>query len=37
MKSSDLHIPRWVAAVVVVVALIGGGVLALRIEELVGT
>lgn len=29
MKSSDLHIPRWVATVVVAVALIGGGVLAI--------
>jgi serine protease Do len=29
MKSSDLHIPRWVATVVVLVALIGGGALAL--------
>jgi serine protease Do len=29
MKSSDLHIPRWIATVVVLVALIGGGVLAL--------
>jgi serine protease Do len=29
MKSSDLHIPRWVAIVVVVVALIGGGILAI--------
>jgi serine protease Do len=29
MKSSDLHIPRWVATVAVLVALIGGGVLAL--------
>ena len=29
MKSSDLHIPRWIAAIVVLVALIGGGVLAL--------
>ena len=29
MKSSDLHIPRWVATVVVLVALIGGGVLAI--------
>jgi serine protease Do len=29
MKSSHLHIPRWVAITVVLVALIGGGVLAL--------
>jgi len=29
MKSSDLHIPRWVATVIVLVALIGGGVLAI--------
>lgn len=29
MKSSDLHIPRWIATIVVLVALIGGGVLAL--------
>ncbi len=29
MKSSDLHIPRWVATVVVLAALIGGGVLAI--------
>ena len=29
MKSSDLHIPRWVATVIVLVALIGGGILAI--------
>jgi serine protease Do len=29
MKSSELHIPRWVATVIVLVALIGGGVLAI--------
>ena len=33
MKSSDLHIPRWVATVVVLVALIGGGVLALGMRN----
>ena len=33
MKSSDLQIPRWVATVVVLVALIGGGVLALGMRN----
>ncbi len=33
MKSSELHIPRWVATVVVLVALIGGGVLALGMRN----
>ncbi len=33
MKSSELHIPRWVATVVVLVALIGGGVLALGMRD----
>src|ERR1700733_5024992 len=33
MKSSHLNIPRWVAAVVVAVALIGGGVLAIGLRN----
>jgi len=33
MKSSDLHIPRWVAAAVVIAALIGGGVLAIGLRN----
>src|SRR5579864_8387171 len=33
MKSSTVHIPRWFAAVVVLVALIGGGVLALGMRS----
>ena len=33
MKSSELHISRWVATVVVLVALIGGGVLALGMRN----
>ncbi len=33
MKSSVLHIPRWVAALVVAVALIGGGILALGLKD----
>src|SRR5271168_5318812 len=33
MKSSTLHIPRWVATVVVLVALVGGGVLALGMRS----
>src|SRR5271169_1135126 len=33
MKSSELHIPRWVAAVVIVVALIGGGTLAIGMRN----
>src|ERR1022692_3517241 len=33
MRSSDLQIPRWVATVVVLVALIGGGVLALGMRN----
>ncbi len=33
MKSSDLHIPRWVATAVVLAALIGGGVLALGMRD----
>jgi serine protease Do len=33
MKSSHLYIPRWVAAVVVAVALIGGGVLAIGLRN----
>ena len=33
MKSSHLYIPRWVAAVVVAVALIGGGVLAVGLRD----
>jgi serine protease Do len=33
MKSSDLHIPRWVATMVVLAALIGGGVLALGMRD----
>src|SRR5271154_6176497 len=33
MKSSDLHIPRWVATVVVLVALVGGGVLTIGLRN----
>ena len=33
MKSSILHIPRWLMALVVAVALIGGGVLALELKD----
>ncbi|HXQ25008.1 MAG TPA: DegQ family serine endoprotease [Candidatus Acidoferrales bacterium] len=33
MKSSDLHIPRWVATVVVIAALVGGGVLAIGLRN----
>jgi len=33
MKSSVLHIPRWLATAVVVVALIGGGVLAIGLRN----
>lgn len=33
MKSSDLHIPRWVATLVVLAALIGGGVLAIGLRD----
>ena len=33
MKSSHLYIPRWVAAVAVAVALIGGGVLAIGLRN----
>jgi serine protease Do len=33
MKSSHLHIPRWIAAVVVAVALIGGGILAIGLRD----
>jgi serine protease Do len=33
MKRSTLHIPRWVATVVVLVALVGGGVLALGMRS----
>ena len=33
MKSSELHIPRWIATVVVLVALIGGGVLAIGLRN----
>jgi serine protease Do len=33
MKSSHLYIPRWVAALVVAVALIGGGVLAIGLRN----
>jgi serine protease Do len=33
MKSSILHIPRWVATVVVLAALIGGGVLAIGLRD----
>ena len=36
MKSSYLHIPRWVAALVVVVALIGGGILAVGLRDWTG-
>src|ERR1039458_10372060 len=37
MKSSDLHIPRWVATVAVVAALIGGGVLAVGLRNWTGS
>lgn len=33
MKSSYLHIPRWVATVVVLVALIGGGILTIALRD----
>jgi serine protease Do len=33
MKSSHLHIPRWVFAIVLAVAVIGGGVLALGLRD----
>jgi serine protease Do len=33
MKSSHLYIPRWVAAMVVAVALIGGGILAVGLRD----
>ncbi len=33
MKSSHLHIPRWVATAVVLAALVGGGVLALGLRD----
>lgn len=33
MKSSDLHIPRWVATAVVVAALVGGGVLEIGLRN----
>jgi serine protease Do len=33
MKSSDLHIPRWAATAVVVVALVGGGVLEIGLKN----
>ncbi len=33
MKSSDLHIPRWVATVVVLAALVGGGVLTIGLRN----
>ena len=33
MKSSHLYIPRWVAALVVAVALIGGGILAVGLRD----
>jgi serine protease Do len=33
MKSSHLYIPRWIAAVVVAVALIGGGILAIGLRD----
>ena len=33
MKSSDLHIRRWVATVVLVAALVGGGVLAIGLRN----
>jgi serine protease Do len=33
MKSSHLHIPRWVATVVVLAALVGGGVLAIGLRD----
>ncbi|MBZ5696566.1 MAG: DegQ family serine endoprotease [Acidobacteriia bacterium] len=33
MKSSDLHIPRWVATVVVIAALVGGGALAIGLRN----
>ena len=36
MKSSDLHIPRWVATVVVVAALVGGGVLEIGLRNWTG-
>jgi serine protease Do len=37
MKSSDLHIPRWVAMVAVGAALIGGGVLAVGLRNWTGS
>ena len=33
MKSSVLHIPRWLATVVLVAALVGGGVLAIGLRN----
>ena len=33
MKSSHLHIPRWVATLVVIAALVGGGALALGLRD----
>ena len=33
MKSSYLHIPRWVATIVVLAALVGGGVLAIGLRD----
>ena len=33
MKSSYLHIPRWVAIVVLVTALVGGGILAIGLKD----
>jgi serine protease Do len=37
MKSSNLHIPRWVATVAVLAALIGGGVLAVGLRNWTGS
>src|SRR5208282_3237225 len=36
MKSSDLHIPRWVAIAAVGVALVGGGVLEIGLKNWTG-
>ena len=33
MKSSYLHIPRWVALVLLVTALVGGGILAIGLKD----
>ena len=33
MKSSYLHIPRWVAIVLLVTALVGGGILAIGLRD----